>query len=137
MWNRFRVVGAGLGSGLLLAILDGLAYGPAWGAAALEHLKPILRSSVDPAMGTAVDLAYGLGLAVIYRKISPSLPGANGLARGACFGLGLFFVRVAMDVAGRWMMTTTPPSALAFLALVGFIEMLAVGMVLGSLLPPK
>jgi hypothetical protein len=99
--------------------------------------RPIAKSSVNVFAGVAIDLGYGFALAAIFLLLYPSLPGQTALAKGLSFALLVWFLRVAMGVAGQWMMFNVPMAALAYTLVTGFGEMLVLSALCSLTLRPS
>jgi len=125
-----RMLLAGIVTGVLFMVLDGLI-----GFASNRVLKryvdlPIWRTQFNPAATAAVDLIYGLILAAIFATIHAGIPG-EGLAKGVFFGVILWFLRVVMMVSSVRAMLNVPDPVLAYWLMSGLMEMLVLGGVLG------
>ena len=62
-------------SGILFAFLDGVINANPLAQRLYEVYKPIARTSLNPAAGMAIDLAYGFIMAGVFLLLYPSLPG--------------------------------------------------------------
>jgi hypothetical protein len=86
----------GLLSGLLFAVLDMLINANPLARRLNALFLPIARRRVNPIVGLAIDLVFGLIMAVLYVQLRPALAGGSGLARGLCYGSLIWFLRVVM-----------------------------------------
>ena len=123
-------------SGLLFGVLDAAINANALAQRLYLVFQPIARTSVDPAAGIAIDLAYGFALAGIFLRLHPSLPGPTGLLKGLSFGALVWLLRVVMSVASQWVMFDVPAGALIYTLVTGLAEMLALGILYGLTLEP-
>ncbi len=129
-----RYLIAGIGGGVALAVLDGLANANPLATKLLAVFKPIARPSVNFIMGTAVDLVFGLVLAALFVFLKPAYPSPSGVVNGLLFGTAAWFLRCLMSAASQWIMFRIPFAAVAYLAGAGLVEMLALGALFGLLL---
>ncbi len=125
-----------IASGVLFGILDGVINGNPLGRRLFEVYKPIARSSLNLPAGMAIDLMYGFAMAGLFLLLSKSLPGGTGLAKGAFFGLLVWFFRVVMSAASQWMMFRVPGATLFYTLAAGLAEMLILGVLYGLTLKP-
>jgi hypothetical protein len=121
----------GLASGLLFAILDVLINANPLARRLNALFLPIARQRVNPIVGLAIDLVFGVVMAVAYVQLRPSLAGASGLARGLCYGSLAWFFRVVMSAASQWVMFQVPWRLTAYNLGAGLLEMLALGVLYG------
>lgn len=131
-----RQLAVGLGAGLLFLVLDGLIHANPWAQRLYTAYQPLARARVNALAGSAIDLAYGVALAVLFVRLLPSLPGSNGVTKGLSFGFIVWFLRVVMNVASEWVTKTTPPATHAYVLLTGLVQVVAVTVFLGALLGP-
>ncbi len=131
-----RYVIVSVASGILFGVLDGVINANPLARRLYEVYKPIAKTSLNLSAGMAIDLAYGFAMAGVFLLLSKSLPGGTGLAKGAFFGLLIWFFRVAMGVASQWMMFRIPVRALLYTLLAGLAEMLILGVLYGLTLKP-
>ena len=132
-----RQIAVGLGAGFLLLVLDGVIHANPLAQRLYAVYEPLARPRVNALLGSAIDLAYGVILAVIFVRLLPSLPGSSGVAKGLSFGLLVWFLRVVMSVAGEWVTKTTPPATHAYVLLTGLLQIVVVSVLLGALLTPR
>jgi len=125
-----RCVAVSLLSGFLFAVMDGLIHANPLARRLLEVYRPIARTSVNAPAGVAIDLAYGFVLTGVFLVLFKSLPGETALVRGISFGVLVWMFRVAMGVAGEWMMLRVPFSLHLYRLLTGLGEMLVLGLVI-------
>lgn len=121
-------------AGLLFAVLDGLIHANPLARKLFEVYAPLARERLNLPVGVLVDLAYGFLLAALYLLVSPSLPGESGLIKGLAYGLGLWFLRVAMATVSQALMYKIPTKTLAYGLIAGLAEMLVLGALLGAFL---
>jgi len=125
-----------IAGGILFGVLDGVLNANPLARRLLEVYSPIAKTSLNLVAGLVIDLAYGFILAALFQLVYPSLLGDAGLAKGVCFGLIVWFLRVAMNVASEWMMFKVPSKTLLYKLLAGLGEMLILGMLYGLALHP-
>jgi hypothetical protein len=124
-------------SGILFGFLDAVINANALAQRLYEVYKPIAKTSINPIAGMAIDLAYGFILAGVFRLLYKSLPGETGLTKGLGYAFLIWFFRVVMDTASRWMMFNIPFEALFYSLIAGLGEMLILGLLYGLTLKPK
>jgi hypothetical protein len=132
-----RYITAGLVSGILFGLMDGLINANPWARRLFEVYKPIAKSSINAPAGIAIDLAYGFIMAGVFLLLYASLPGATGLLKGISFGLLVWFFRVVMSVASSWMMFNVPGSTLLYQLITGLGEMMVLGVLYGLIFLPS
>jgi len=132
-----RQVVVGLVAGVAFLILDGVLNANPVAQRVYAVYRPIARPSVNAAAGSAVDVAYGLILVVLFVTLRHCLPGGTSLTKGMSFGAMVWFLRVVMRVAGEWVMTTVPSSTHAYSLLSGLVQMLFVAGLIALLLPAE
>lgn len=132
-----RQVVVGLGAGLLFLVLDGVIHANPLAQGLYAVYEPLARPRVNALLGSAIDLTYGVVLAVIFVRLCPSLPGDTGVTKGLSFGLLVWFLRVVMSAAGEWVTKTTPPATHAYVLLTGLVQIAVVSVFLGALLTPR
>jgi hypothetical protein len=132
-----RMIWTGLAGGILFGLLDALINANPLAVKLMEVYKPIARTSLNPAAGIAIDLAYGLIMAAIFVLLYPVLPGGSGLVKGLAFGGLVWFFRVFMSAASQWVMFTIPPATLLYTLAAGLVEMLIIGLLYGLTLRPS
>jgi len=120
--------------GLAFAALDGVLNANPIAQRLYGLYKPILRESVNAPLGVALDLFFGVIMAVLFVLLAPALPGGR-LMKGAAFGMLAWFFRVAMGVAAQLVMFRIPPLALLYSLATGAVEMVALGILCGLALP--
>lgn len=123
-------------SGILFAFLDGVINANPLAQRLYEVYKPLARTSINPAAGMAIDLAYGFIMAGVFLLLYPSLPGETGLLKGVSFACLVWFFRVAMSAASQWVMFRVPAKAVLYSLVAGFGEMLILGVLYGLTLKP-
>ena len=130
-----RQIVVGLAAGVVFLVLDGLVNANPLARQVYVAYQPIARTSVDAVAGSLIDLAYGLILVALFVTLRHCLPGRRDLMKGLSFGAMVWFLRVAMRVAGEWVVTTVPASAHAYTLLAGLVQTLTVAVVVALLLP--
>ena len=123
-------------SGILFGILDALINANPLAQRLYQVYKPIARTSLNPVIGIAIDLAFGFVMAGAFLLLYESLPGSSGLLRGVSFALMVWFFRVVMSVASQWMMFEVPARTLLYSLVSGLAEMLLLGVLYGLTLSP-
>jgi hypothetical protein len=131
-----RYLPASLAAGFVLVVSDAAIHANPLAVSLYAYLRPIARSSVNPALGTLIDFGYGFALAALFVGLRPSLPGGSGWSKALSFALVVWFLRVVMGVLGSWMTTTAPATAHAYTLVAGLVQVLLVSVVLGSILGP-
>ncbi len=126
-----RYVVVSIISGILFGTMDGLINANSIAQKLFEVYRPIAKASINLTAGIFIDLAYGFLMAAIFMLLYKSLPGNTGLVKGLCFGLLVWFFRVAMRAGSDWMMFNVPCSALIYSVVAGLIEMLILGVLYG------
>jgi hypothetical protein len=132
-----RLIAVGLGAGLLFLVLDGIIHANPLARQLYSVYEPISRARVNPVAGSLIDLAYGVVLAALFVKLSPSLPGIAGWEKGLSFALVVWFLRVVMGVAGEWVTRTTPAATHAYTLATGLAQVAVVSVFIGVLLAPR
>jgi len=131
-----RYVVVSVVSGILFAVLDGVLNANPLAQRLFEVYKPIARTSINPAAGLAIDLAYGFVMAGVFLLLYASLPGQTGLLKGVSFALLVWFFRVVMSAASQWVMFRVPVEASLYSLAAGLGEMLILGVLYGLTLKP-
>ena len=126
-----RYIIVSIASGVLFGVLDALVHANPLARRLYEVYRPIARTSVNAPAGVAIDLAYGFILAALFLLLHQSLPGASGLAKGLCFGLLVWFLRVAMATASSLMLFGVPGATLLYGLVAGLVQMLILGAMYG------
>ena len=126
----------GLGSGILIGVMDGIMNANPLAQRLYDVYKPIARTSINAPAGVVIDLLYGFVLAGLFLLLRRSLPGASGWTKGLSFGLLAWFFRVLMNAASQWIMFRVPTQTLAYMLVAGLVEMLAIGLLYGLTLRP-
>jgi hypothetical protein len=121
----------GIAGGLLFAILDGLINANPLARRLNAVFLPIARQKVNPAAGLAIDVVFGIVMAVLYVQLRPGLAGASGLTRGLCYGSLVWFFRVVMSAASQWIMFPVSWRLTVYNLGTGLLEMLALGVLYG------
>jgi hypothetical protein len=134
MW-RYIIVS--IGSGILFGVLDGVINANPFAQRLYQAYGPILKKSINPAAGIAIDLAYGFIMAGLFLLLYQSLPGQSGLVKGLSFGVMIWFFRVVMSAASTWVMFTVPENTIFYNLLTGLGEMLVLGILYGLTLRPE
>ena len=124
-------------SGILFGLLDGLINANPLAQKLYQVYQPIARTSVNVPAGVVIDLVYGFVMAGVFLLLYQSLPGQTGAVKGVSFALLVWFFRVVMSVATRWMTFEVPASALLYTLLTGLGEMLLLGILYGLTLKPS
>ncbi len=132
--TRYLIVG--IVSGVLFGILDGLINGNALARRLYAVYRPMARTVINVKAGIVIDLAYGFIMAGVFLLLYQSLPGSGGLAKGASFGVLVWFFRVVMAAASQWVMFKVPAGAVAYSLVTGLAEMLILGLLYGLTLKP-
>lgn len=132
-----RLMAVGLGAGLLFLVLDGVIHANPLAQRLYAVYESLARPGLNALLGLAIDLGYGLALAALFVRLRPSLPGRNGVVKGLAFGLGVWFLRVVMNVVGQWVTWTVPTSTHVHTLLAGLLQVAAVSVFLGALLTPR
>jgi hypothetical protein len=130
-----RYIVVSIGSGLLLALLDGVLNGNPLAVRLKEVYKPIARTSINMVAGIIIDLIYGFILAGMFIHLFHCLPGQTGLVKGLSFAAGLWFLRVIMNAASEWMIFNVPLKTIFYSVAAGLLEMLALGVLYALTLP--
>ena len=124
-------------SGILFGVLDGLINANPMAQRLYDIYKPIAKTSINPAMGIAIDLVYGFVMAGVFLVLYQSLPGEAGIVKGISFAVVVWFFRVVMYVATQWMMFNVPAATLLYTLIAGLGEMLILGILYGLALKPS
>ncbi len=130
-----RQVLVGLGAGVVFLVLDGVINANPLARRLYAVYQPIARPSVNAFAGSAIDLAYGIVLALLFVALRDSLPGQTDLLKALSFGLIVWFLRVVMRVAGEWVVTTVPERVHGYTLAAGLVQILVVCALIGWLLP--
>jgi uncharacterized membrane protein YagU involved in acid resistance len=96
--------------------------------------KPTLRESVNAPLGVALDLLFGIIMAVVFVLLAPALPGGR-VMKGTTFGMLAWFFRVAMGVAAQLTTFRILSLALLYSLATGAVEMVALGVLCSLALP--
>jgi Family of unknown function (DUF6789) len=131
-----RFIAVSIAAGLLFALMDALINANPLAQELFSVYAPIARPSVHAAAGLAIDLAYGLVLAVLFLVLHRSLPGESGIRKGFSFGLITWFLRIVMQAASTWVMFSVPEATILYMVVTGLGEMLVLGVFLGVMLKP-
>lgn len=123
-----RYIIVSVGSGVLFGVMDGLINANPLAQRLYKVFEPIARKSINVPAGIAIDLVYGFVMAGIFLLLRGSLPGESWLAKGAVFGLVMWFFRVVMQVATQWMTFDIPASTLLYTLGCGLAEMIVLGL---------
>jgi hypothetical protein len=128
-----RVLLAGLASGVLFAVLDGIINANPLAQRLYAVYRPVARASVNAVAGVAIDIAYGIVMAAVYVTLRPALPG-SGMVKGLAFGIIVWFFRVVMGAVGQWMILAVPGTTVAYSLVAGGVDMLILGALYGATL---
>ncbi len=123
-------------SGVLFGILDGVINANPLAQRLYAVYRSMTRTSINIKAGILIDLAYGFIMAGAFLLLYQSLPGASGLAKGASFGVLVWFFRVVMSAASQWVMFKVTAGAVAYTLVTGLAEMLILGVLYGITLKP-
>ncbi len=126
-----------VGSGLLFGLMDGLINGNPLARRLYSVFEPIARKSVNILAGFVIDIVFGFAMAGLFLLLNGSLPGGARVLEGLVFGLVLWLLRVAMQVASQWMMFRVPGRTLLYTLACGLAEMLVLGLLYGLTLGPS
>ena len=129
-------LGVGIGSGLLFAVLDGAANANPLARRLYRVYGTLAKERVNVSVGFAIDIAYGLAMAALFKTLHGCLPGDIGALKGLCFAGIAWFFRVVMGVVSEWMTRKVTPLALLYTLGAGFIEMVILGVLYGLTLGP-
>ena len=129
-------LGVGIGSGLLFAVLDGAANANPLARRLYSVYGTLAKERVNVPVGFAIDIAYGLAMAALFKTLHGCLPGDIGALKGLCFAGIAWFFRVVMGVVSEWMTRKVTPLALLYTLGAGFIEMVILGVLYGLTLGP-
>ncbi len=122
-------------AGLLMAILDAFLNANPFAARMYAAYQPIARTKMNVGVALAIDIAWGILMGAIFLVIHNSLPGGSELLKGLSFGLLAWFFRVLMQAASQWVMFNVPLRSLLYMTGSGLLEMLAMGLFYGLILP--
>lgn len=125
----------GLAVGITFVGLDALINANPLAQRLYAAYRPILRTSVNAGLGIAVDLVFGLAMAIIFVALAPALPN-TWLGKGLAFGLIAWFFRVVMSVASNLVMFQVPYTTTLYTLATGLAEMLILGILCALLLKP-
>ena len=128
MW-RYIIVS--IGGGILFGVLDGVINANPLAQRLYQVYGPIMKKSINPVAGIAIDLAYGFIMAAVFLLLYQSLPGQSGLVKGLSFGMIVWFFRVVMSAASTWVMFTVPANTILYNLVTGLGEMLVLGTLYG------
>lgn len=134
MW---RYVIVSVGSGILFGVLDGVINANPLARRLYQVYEPILKKSINPIAGIAIDLVYGFIMAAVFLLLYQSLPGPGGFVKGLAFGVITWFFRVVMSAASTSVMFKVPSATVFYNLMTGFGEMLVLGMLFGLTLKPS
>ena len=132
--TRYLIVS--FASGILFGILDGAINANPLAQRLYSVYSPIARTSINPAAGIAIDLAYGFIMAAVFLLLYQSLPGETGIVKGLSFAVLVWFFRVVMSAASTWIMFNIPIPTLIYNLVAGLVEMLVLGILYGLTLKP-
>jgi hypothetical protein len=123
-------------SGILFGLLDGVINANPVARRLNEVYRPIAKTSINPIIGSVIDLVYGFVMAGVFLLLHNSLPGETGLIKGLSFAVLVWFFRVFMNTASQWVMFKIPVQTLLYSLVVGLGEMLILGILYGLTLKP-
>jgi hypothetical protein len=130
-----RQVLVGVVAGVAFLILDGVLNANPLAQRLYAAYQPIAKPGVNALAGSAIDLAYGIVLVLLFVTLRPSLPGQTNLTKAVSFGLIVWFLRVGMRVAGEWVMLAVPVRVHAYTLIAGLVQMLIVACIIALLVP--
>jgi len=125
-----------VGSGVLFATLDVIINANPLGRSLYEVYRPLARDRVNPLLGLAVDLVFGVAMAGIYVVLHDSLPGSSGVVKGLSYAVLMSFFRVVMSVVSQGMTLRIPGKTLVYTLLTGIGESGVIGVLYGLTLEP-
>jgi len=128
--STIRILLTGAGVGVVFAILDGLLNANPLAQRLYAVYRPIARQSVNAPVGLLLDILSGVVMAALFVRLMPALPGGP-VIKGLAFGVMAWFFRVAMGVAGQFVVFNVPGSALTYALFSGLIEMGSLGALYG------
>jgi hypothetical protein len=123
-------------SGILFAVLDMVINANPLAKKYYAVYQPIAKTTLNPLVGTLIDLIFGFVMAGLFVLLYNSLPGSSGVLKGLWYALMMWFFRVVMQVASQWMMFITPVKTLLYTLTTGLGEMLVLGLLYGLTLQP-
>ena len=130
-WRRYVV--ASIAIGVIFILLDALVNANPLAEQAYAVFAPIVRPGTDIVPAIAIDLAYGFALSAMFLVLYRALPGRSRFLKGLSFGLLVWFLRVVMSAAGQWVVFAIPETTFTYTVASGLLEMLVLGVLLGSL----
>ncbi len=123
-------------SGIVFGVLDALINANPLARRLYRVYEPLARTSLNPALGFAIDIAFGFAMAGAFLLLYSSLPGSSGLVKGVSYAAIVWFFRVVMSAASQWMMFRVPGPTLLYSLAAGLGEMLILGIMYGMTLTP-
>ncbi len=132
----YHIGWVGLAAGSSFVALDALINANPLAQRLYAGYRPIMRTSVNAALGVTVDLVFGLVMALLFVALTPALP-VNWLAKGVAFGLIVWFFRTVMNAASHTVMFQIPISATIYTLITGLAEMILLGLLYAVLLRPR
>jgi hypothetical protein len=132
-----RRIAVGLAAGVAFLVLDGLLNANPLAQRMYAAYRPVARPSVNAFAGSVIDVAYGPILVAMFVTLRPCLPGRSGVMKGLSFGGMVWFLRVAMRVAGEWVATTVPASTHVYTLVAGLVQVLVVVGLIAVLVPQQ
>jgi len=130
-WTRY--VAASIAVGVAFILLDAVVNANPLAEQAYAVFVPIVRPGIAIVPAIAIDLGYGFALSAIFLVLYRALPGRSRFQKGFSFGLLLWFLRVVMSAAGQWVVFAIPETTFTYTVASGLLEMLVLGVLLGSL----
>lgn len=134
MW-RYIIVS--IGGGILFGVLDGVINANLYAQRLYQVYGSIIKKTINPIAGIAIDLAYGFIMAAVFLLLYQSLPGQSGVVKGLTFGVMVWFFRVVMSAASTWVMFAVPLNTILYNLITGLGEMLVLGILYGLTLKPS
>jgi uncharacterized membrane-anchored protein YitT (DUF2179 family) len=125
-----------VGSGLLLAILDGLLNANPLARRLYREYEPITRKSIPMVRGILIDIAFGFLLAGLYLMLYRGIPVPPGIARAIAFGFIVWVLRSLMNTLSHWTMYDIQVSAHLYALFAGLLKSLSVSLVYWLILSP-
>ncbi len=123
-------------SGIVFGVLDALINANPLARRLYRVYEPISRTSLNPVLGFAIDIAFGFAMAGAFLLLYASLPGSSGLVKGVSYAAIVWFFRVVMSAASQWMMFRVSGRTLLYSLAAGLGEMLILGILYGMTLTP-
>lgn len=125
-----------VGSGLLLAVLDGLLNANPLARRLYRAYEPITRKSIPIVRGILIDIAFGFVLAGLYLILYRGIPVPPGIARAMAFGFIVWVLRSLMTTFSHWTMYDIPARTHLYALFAGLLQSLVVSLFYGLALSP-